>query len=76
MMFVRLPVASLNQLAAECLKMFGVSVDIAETVLMLSSERTQLMLQNIRLDHHLSVCLSAKCILAKRLSGSGCRLGW
>jgi len=23
-----------------------------------------------------SVCLSAKCIVAKRLSGSGCRLGW
>jgi len=43
----------------------------------------RLMWRNIRLDHlslcpsvGLSVCLAAKCIVAKRLSGSACRLGW
>jgi len=30
----------------------------------------------IRRSVCLSVCLSAMCIVAKRLSGSGCRLRW
>jgi len=34
----------------------------------------QNMVQNIRLDR-LSVCVSSKCIVAKRLIESGCRLG-
>jgi len=39
------------------------------------------MVQVSRLDHIclsvcLSVCLSGKCTVAKRLSGSGFRLGW
>ena len=46
---------------------------------LLSSERKRLMLRNIRLDHlsvGRSVCRSAKCIVAKRLIGSRCRLRW
>ena len=41
--------------------------------LLLSSEHKRLMLRNIRLDHRsvcLSVCRSAKCIVAKQLIGS------
>jgi len=36
-----------------------------------------LMVRACRLDHlSLCVCVSVKCIVAKRLIGSGCRLEW
>jgi len=48
----------------------------------LTIKRKRLILLTCRLDHLVcvsvgrSVCLSGKCTVAKRLNGSGCRLGW